>query len=400
MEIEVYGHCASEFEPVREAFIRNFEGGFEVGAATSVVIDGETVVDLWAGHADAARTRPWTQDTIVHVMSTTKGITALLVHRLVERGLIELDAPVATYWPEFARAGKESLPVRYLLTHQAGLPALDAWQPAGTLQNWSAMTELLAQQKPLWEPGHGFGYHAVTFGFLVGEVIRRASGKTVGQLIREEIAGPLAVDFELGFAGDQDHRVAEVLNSPPAPEGKVDLVKSITADLKSVLSRGFVVAIPTPDTDFNSRKNRAHELPSTNGHTNARALATIYGALARGGRHGGVQLLSAESIARATEKQVGGVESVMQADMHFGLGFGLRRPSHAVSGPRAFGHGGFGGSIGLADPDRKLGFGYVMNQFGLGSSEEFAKSTLPDACPGDRRATDILRAVYATLELR
>jgi CubicO group peptidase (beta-lactamase class C family) len=397
MEVVAHGHCASGFEPVREAFLQNFRDGLEVGAATSIVIDGETVVDLWAGYVDANRERPWNRDTIVHVMSTTKGITALVAHRLVERGLLDLDLPVAHYWPEFAQNGKASLPVRYLLTHQAGLPALDTWQPVGTLQNWATMTTLLARQQPLWEPGSAFGYHAVTFGFLVGEVIRRVSGKTVGQLIREEIAGPLGVDFELGFGEDVDARVAELLNAAPAPEGVMDLVRSITANPMTVLARAFLVAIPSPDSNNNARAVRACEMPSTNGHTNARALAKIYGALARGGAIDGVQLLSGESVARASEQQVSGIECVSMAEMSFGLGFALRRPDIDVPGPATFGHGGFGGSEGLADPGRKLGFGYVMNQLGHTSPEQFAHSTKPAAPPPDPRATRILRALYAVL---
>jgi len=397
MEVVAHGHCASGFEPVREAFLQNFRDGLEVGAATSVVINGETVVDLWAGYADANRKHSWNRDTIVHVMSTTKGLTALVAHRLVERGLLDLDVPVAQYWPEFAQNGKASLPVRYLLTHQAGLPALDAWQPAGKLQNWAAMTALLERQQPLWEPGSAFGYHAVTFGFLVGEVIRRVSSKTVGQLIREEIAGPLGVDFELGFGEDIDARVAELLPAPPAPEGVMDLVRSITANPMTVMARAFLVAIPSPDTDNNARAVRACEMPSTNGHTNARALAMIYGALARGGAIDGVQLLSRESIARASELQVGGIECVSMAEMSFGLGFAVRRPGVDVPGPAAFGHAGFGGSEGLADPGRKLGFGYVMNQLGHTSPEQFVHATKVTAPASDPRATRILRALYAVL---
>jgi CubicO group peptidase (beta-lactamase class C family) len=397
MEIAVQGHCAAGFEPVREAFLQNFRDGLEVGAATSVVIDGEMVVDLWAGYVDAHRLHPWERDTIVQVMSTTKGLTALVANRLVERDLLDLDAPVAKYWPEFAQAGKESLPVRYLLTHQAGLPALDNWQPAGTLHNWATMTDLLARQKPLWEPGSSFGYHAVTFGFLVGEVIRRVTGKTVGQLIREEIAGPLGVDFELGVGADLDVRVAELLTAPPAPPGVKDMYSIVTADPMGLLGRTFAVSIPSPETGFNARAARACEMPGTNGHTTARALAKIYGGLARGGQIDGHQLLSPEGLARATEKQVGGIERVSMADMHFALGFMLRRPQADILGSGAFGHPGFGGSEGLADPERKLGFGYVMNQLGRSSPEQFVRSSVNNAPAADPRATVILRALYGVL---
>jgi CubicO group peptidase (beta-lactamase class C family) len=259
------------------------------------------------------------------------------------------------------------------------------------------MTALLARQKPLWEPGTRFGYHAVTFGFLVGEVIRRASGKTVGQLIREEIAGPLGVDFELGFAEDVDVRVAELLTASPAPEGVIDIVRTITSNPMALLSRTFLVAIPSATINNNARAVRAAELPATNGHTNARALAKIYGALAQGGTIDGVQLLRPESIARATEEQVGGIECVGLAEMRFGLGFVLRRPAIDLPGPQAFGHPGFGGSQGFADPGRKLGFGYVMNQLGHASPEEFVRSTVTAAPTPDPRATTILRALYAAL---
>jgi CubicO group peptidase (beta-lactamase class C family) len=397
MDVVVHGHCAKGFEPVREAFSQNFSDGLELGAATSVVIEGETVVDLWAGYMDANRTRPWNRDTIVQVMSTTKGVTALVANRLVERGLLELDAPVAQYWPEFAQNGKATLPVRYLLTHQAGLPALDQWQPAGTLQNWAAMTALLAAQKPLWEPGSAFGYHALTFGFLIGEVIRRVTGKSVGQLIREEIAGPLGVDFELGFGEDVDSRVAELLNAARPAAGVKDLVHVITANPMALMGRAFLVAVPSEHTHHNARAVRAAENPSTNGHTNARALAKIYGGLAQGGEIDGVRLLSAPGVARASERQVGGIERVTLAEMSFGLGFTLRRPDSDLLGPASFGHPGFGGSVGLADPDRKLGFGYVMNQLGLASPDQFARATVAAAPEPDARATRILRALYAVL---
>lgn len=398
MEITVHGDCANGFEPVRDAFLANFRDGLELGAATSVVIKGQTVVDLWAGYADAHRERPWKRDTIVQVMSTTKGLTALVANRLVERGVLDLDAPVAHYWPEFAQNGKATIPVRYLLTHQAGLPAFDQWQPAGTLQNWAAVTDLLARQKPLWEPGSNFGYHAMTFGFLVGEVIRRATGKTVGQLIREEIAAPLGVDFELGVSEDMDRRVAEVLNPSPAPPGVNTLVQIITSNPTALIARAFLVAIPSAATGNNARAVRAAEIPSANGHTNARALSKIYGGLAQGGEIDGVHLLSPESIARATAEQVSGVDLVSMAEMRFGLGFALRLPNAEIPGPASFGHVGYGGSLGFADPDRKLGFGYVMNQLGHASPGEFTRSRAPSGPGPDPRAGRILRALYSVLD--
>jgi CubicO group peptidase (beta-lactamase class C family) len=395
--VVVHGYCAPRFEPVRAAFVGNFHDGLEVGAATSVVVDGETMVDIWAGHADKACTKPWNEDTLVQVMSTTKGMTALVMMRLIERRLVDPAAPVARYWPEFGRAGKESITVEQILTHRAGLPAPDRLLPPGTQENWKAITELLAGMSPQSEPGAVFAYHAVTFGFLVGEVIRRVTGKTVGTLIREEIARPLGVDFELGFGRGLDPRIASLVPAAPAPDGIVDLVKAIQMNPIGPLGRAILVSIPRTEIDPNTPEYRAAEIPASNGHTNARALARIYGALARGGELDGVRLLTAESIARATKRRVGGIEATMLMDINFGLGFSLAHPTAPTVGPRTFGHAGLGGSVGLADPDQKLGFGYLMNQLGHATGPHFVRDTAPQSPPADPRADAILRAVYAAL---
>src|SRR3990170_2582041 len=217
--IEVHGACDSRFRAVKDAFAENFPTYGEVGAAVAVTLDGQPVVDLWAGHADAARTRAWEQDTIVNVYSTTKGMAAICAHRLVDQGRLDLDAPVAKYWPEFAQAGKEELPVRYLLSHRAGLPAVKEPMPKGSLVQWDTMTAALAAQEPWWEPGTAHGYHVLTFGWLVGEVVRRVSGKSPGAYLRDEIAGPLGLDFHIGLAEEHDARTAEIVQrSAPSPE--------------------------------------------------------------------------------------------------------------------------------------------------------------------------------------
>ncbi|MBU2622732.1 MAG: beta-lactamase family protein [Proteobacteria bacterium] len=399
LKIEVQGYCESGFEVVRDAFVRNFKENNEVGAATSVVIDGEMVVDIWAGHMDSKRSRDWQRDTIVQVMSSTKGIVSLIVHQLVERGQLDLDAPVAKYWPEFAQAGKEELPVRYLLTHQAGLPAPDQMMQPGATTDWDLMVKTLSAQAPIWKPGEKFGYHANTFGWLVGQVIRGATGKRVGELIQEQIVSPLGVDFLLGFGPEHDDRVAKVINPPPAPPGVMDLVAAFKEDPNSLLIRAFMPAMPTPEYSPNSRVTRAAEMPAANGHTNARALAKIYGVLACGGASGGVELISSETLARATKKQVGGIDEVVGAEMYFGLGFMLARPStDNVVGQQTFGHFGYGGSVGCADPDVKLGFGYTMNQLGLGAVPMFLQITQEGAPEPDQRAANILQAVYASLK--
>ena len=209
------GHCAAGFERVRDAFAENFARGGEVGATVAATVDGRLVVDLWAGHADAARTRPWTRDTIVDIASSTKGLTTICAHRLVDVGLLDLEAPVARYWPEFAQAGKATIPVHFLLSHRAGLPAIDEPLPTEALYDWNRMTGALAAQKPWWEPGTQHGYHIFTFGYLVGEVVRQITGKTLGTYFREEVAEPLGIDCHIGLAAEHDGRVAEFIALPP-----------------------------------------------------------------------------------------------------------------------------------------------------------------------------------------
>jgi CubicO group peptidase (beta-lactamase class C family) len=359
--VAIHGTCDPRFEAVRRAFERNFIEHADVGATVAVVVDGETVVDLWAGSADRERTRPWGRDTIVNVYSATKGMTALCAHMLADRGLLDFDEPVATYWPEFAQAGKEQLPVRYLLTHQAGLPFVRGPSPPDANLRWDVMVKALAEQAPLWPPGERHGVHASTFGWLVGEVIRRVSGRSVGAFLRDEVTGPLGVDFLLGFGPEEDHRVAETLE-PAQRQSSAEATR-------------------------NSREYRAAEIPSGNGHGNARALATVYGALARGGEIGGVRLLSPEAVERAAAEQVMGIDAVMNIEVQRSLGFTLPVPGQDDDrGARSFGHAGAGGSLGYADPETKLGFGYAMNQMWVGGTSN-----------RDPRARKLVRAANASL---
>jgi CubicO group peptidase (beta-lactamase class C family) len=214
---EIHGTCDPRFAAVRDVFLANFAEDDEIGAAVAVVVDGKTVVDLWAGWADPDRTRPWQRDTIANVYSCTKGMTALCLHRLVEQGRVDLDAPVARYWPEFAQAGKEGIPVRWLLSHRAGLAAVKPMLPAEALYDWDAMVAALAAETPWWEPGTKHGYHAVTFGWLVGEVVKRVSGKSLGSYFRDEVAGPLGVDFHIGLRVASRARRRPVDDSDAAP---------------------------------------------------------------------------------------------------------------------------------------------------------------------------------------
>ena len=378
MGVPVQGHCDARFGEIREIFEKSFDGDEEIGAAICFVLDGETVVDLWGGHYDEARTRPWERDTIVNTYSTTKGMTAICLHQAIERGLIDLDAPVARYWPEFAAADKGDVPVRWLLSHEAGLPAVRKRLPDGAVLDWDVMCAALAEQEPWWEPGTQHGYHALTYGFLVGEVLRRATGKTVGEWFREHVAGPLGADFHIGFGPEHDARVSDLYGSLlPSSRGGGEPLPEIPGPLGQMMKdmrdpstmTGAAFNNPPRGTDrVNSREWRAAEVPAANGHGSARALARIYGALARGGEVDGVRILAPASIEQARTEQAVGPDAVLgQLPMRFGLGFMLRQDFMPLSpSDEAFGHPGAGGSIGMADPDAKVGFGYVMNKMHLG----------------------------------
>src|SRR5579863_4576785 len=228
--LTINGEYDPRFVRVRDAFIENFEQRGEFGAAASIVVDGRCVVDLWAGHADAARTQPWNRDTLVNVWSTTKGLCAMCAHRLADQGKLDFDAPVAKYWPEFAQSGKGSIPVSYLLNHKAGLAAIKAPLQNEDLFNWEKVTTELARQEPWWEPGTRHGYHAITFGYLVGEVIRRITGKSPGTYLRDEIAGPLGLDFHIGLDAKHDPRVANMIAAPPPTAEQANMFAMIMKD--------------------------------------------------------------------------------------------------------------------------------------------------------------------------
>lgn len=380
----VEGECEPRFERVRETFARNFTSG-EVGAALAVTLDGRLVLDLWGGHADAGRTRPWQRDTIVNVYSTTKGMAALCVNRLVEAGQIDLDAPVAKYWPEFAQAGKEHLPVRYLLTHQAGLAALSPKISATNLSDWKFMTAALAAQEPWWEPGTKHGYHAITFGYLVGELVRCVDGRSLGTYFREEIGEPLGVDFHIGLDAREDARCADMIPASVQP-GAPNFFAAATQDRESLPGKVFGNPVINPSL-VNTRAWRGAEIPAANGHGDARGLARVYGALARGGEIDGVRVLGGDAIARANSEQAFGTDEVLgPLQTRFGLGFFLTQPMIPFGpNPRAFGHPGAGGSIAFADPDARLGFAYVMNQMQQGLA-------------GDARGFGLIFDVYEALK--
>ena len=366
---QVHGRCEPAFEPLRDAISDILAAGAEIGVALCVHVDTQPVVDVWAGHRDAARTQPWDADTIVNLYSVGKAVSAVCALRLVDAGALDLDAPVARYWPEFAQAGKADLPVRFLLTHQAGLPAIGPALPSGAAFEWDVVTAALAAQAPWWPPGQRHGYHVNTQGFLVGEVVRRITGKTLGTYLRDEIARPAGIDFFIGLPPELDGRCAELVPAPPSPEAE-ELRRQLaapSADLSGDALMRVHAYLNPPEISgtgiVNSRQWRAAEVPSTNGHGNARAVARFYSALAGDGRLDRVHILSPELIARAAAEQVYGEDAVLQRPTRFGLGFQLTMAERRLGpSPRAFGHFGAGGSLGFADPDARVAFGYAMNQ--------------------------------------
>jgi len=383
--IEICGSCDPRFEGVRQVFERGFERGEELGASVCVTLEGEPVVDLYAGFADAARTRAWKRDSLVNVYSTTKGMTALCALQLVEEGRLDLDAPVARYWPEFAASGKSELPVRYLFSHRAGLPAVAKPLAPGSLFDWDVMTAALAEQAPWWTPGEQHGYHALTFGFLVGELVRRLTGQSLGSYFHEQIARPLGLEFYIGLPEALEPRVAELVQGPVHQGDGPNLMEIILQDLESMASKAFMNP-PLDPAAANSREWRAAEIPAANGHGTAAALARVYAALSVGGDLDGVHVLSPEVIEKARTEQSLGRDAVLQLVSRFGLGFGMP-PAEEPTGPNSevFGHAGMGGSYGQADPENRMSFGYTMNLMHMG------------AWLVDPRPRALLRAVYDAL---
>ena len=359
--VPLCGHYDARFAPVLEAFCENYRCEDEVGSAVSVILDGQTVLDLWGGWRDGARTREWQHDTIVCMMSVSKGITGLAFNLLVDRGLVDIDAPVATYWPEFAQNGKQRLPVRYLLDHRAGLPIIADPLWPGAIYDHAAICRALAAQAPLWEPGTVAAYHVHTQGYLLGEIVRRVTGKTVGNFVRDELAAPLEADFQIGGLTAHDHaRCAEVM-----PNMTATLFAAREAEHDTLRSKAFVQnpAEPWPVT-LNTKIWRDCEIASGNGHGNARGVARIYGAFARGGELGGVRVTRPTSIEAMITEQHNITERLQDRPYHQALGVLLNTPSAVYMGPNphAFGHHGIGGSIGFADPDARIGFSYAINK--------------------------------------
>jgi CubicO group peptidase (beta-lactamase class C family) len=370
---EIDGWTTPEFAGVRAAFAANFAAHGDVGAAVAVYRHGRPVVDLWGGVADPATGRAWERDTLQVVMSTTKGVVAGCAHLLAQRGELDLDAPVAKYWPEFAAAGKGEIPVRWLLTHQAGLPVLDTPVTPEQAIAWDPVVEALAAQRPAWEPGTRAGYHAMTYGWLVGEVVRRASGRTVGRFLAEEIAGPLGLDLFIGLPAREHPRMSRLVEATPAAAtlAAIDLdalpepMRAAMApwtDPDSLTVRAMLKVV-VPPLDLDAPAAWAAEIPSGNGIATARGLAGFYAALIGplAAPICGHRILDAEHLAAATAEQFSGTDAVLNVPARAATGFGLPLPGAFWHTPTAFGTTGRGGSIGFADPASGLAFGYVMN---------------------------------------
>jgi CubicO group peptidase (beta-lactamase class C family) len=349
---EINGTYEDRFQPVADALSRSIDGGLDIGASVAVVLNGEPVVDIWGGHLDPEQTKPWREDTIVNVFSTTKTMTALCALILGDRGELEFDAPVARYWPEFAAAGKEQVTVGQLLGHSAGLSGWAEPLAPEDLADWEKCTLLLAAQEPWWEPGAAPGYHAVTQGYLVGEVVRRITGQSLGQFFADVVAGPLNADFHIGTPPESDAQVAPLIPPPPAPE--------LIDALPELGRRTLANPIITGETSSEIWWRRA-EIPAANGHGNARSVARVQSAISGGGETAGTHLLSAAGVEALFAEQSAGRDLVLGVPLRFGLGYGLASETLPM-GPHSCAWGGYGGSLVVNDLDARMTVAYVMNR--------------------------------------
>jgi len=367
----VEGRYDHRFAPVAEAFLRNFAEHDEVGASVALTLGGETLVDLWGGVADRDSLKPWEHDTVSIVFSCTKGATALCAHILSSQGKLDIEAPVASIWPEFSHHGKELATTRMMLDHSVGVPVLREAVKPDCLMDWDYMTERLAAERPFWEPGTRNGYHALTFGFTVGEIVRRVAGQSLGSFFREQVAAPLGIDFWIGLPEAIEPRVATIIRNLEMPKEPTPFFQAVMGDAHSIPNRFVFNSGTWGSAGMNTRAGRAAEIGAANGITNARGLAGLYAPLANGG--GG--LVDADTLGRMEEVAMAThLDASLLLPTRFALGFmksmdnRRRRPGgdSVLLGRRAFGHVGAGGSIGFADPECGLSFGYTMNRMGAG----------------------------------
>ncbi len=377
---EIHGDVDEGFGAIADAFAANFERHDELGAAFCLYLDGTKRADIWAGVADRESGRPWTDDTLQLVFSTTKGIASICIAMLVDAGKLRYTDRVADHWPEFAEGGKGEITVEQLLSHQAGLIDLQPPLEFDEIMQVMPAVESLARQEPIWEPGTAMGYHAITFGWLAGELIARIDGRRIGRFVQEEIAGPLGVEFWIGLPESEEHRVATLETAPPPTEQDlIDRYKAMYArgayGYRALSLNGKVRMAPV--NQFNQREIRATEMPGANGVTNAHSLARIYAATI--GDVDGVQLFSRDTMNAARTERIHADDLTLLSPSRFGAGFWLHEPGTAMIQDGSFGHSGAGGSLGFANPELGIGYGYVMNQMGGGVTSDPRRDAINDA---------------------
>lgn len=375
------GHVEPGWEAVQEAFEASFAEGLEVGAAVSVHHHGRKVVDLWGGWFDAAATQPYDHDTLQLVFSTTKGVAAVLLGMLIDRGLLDPEAPVAEYWPEFAAGGKGAVTVAQLVSHRAGLPFTEAPLSLQDCLDWDTVTAALAAQAPLWEPGSKHGYHALTYGWLAGELIRRITGLTPGAMLAKEVAEPLGLELWIGLPEAEEHRVSPMIPAPPPPPEVAELVALMMGPQsmggRALSMNGAFTDLGGGEMTFNTRPVHAAEIPAANGIGTARALSRLFAATI--GEVDGLRLLSPEVVERASTTLTSGPDACLLMETTFGLGFMTSGPMTPMAGPGSFGHAGAGGSLAFAHPASGIGFAYVMNQMDMNLAGDIRPQRLVQA---------------------
>lgn len=376
--MQIHGECEARFDAVKKVLADSIESGEDLGASFAVYEHGKKVVDLWGGHLDEERTKLWQENTIVNVYSTTKTMSFLCAMLLAERGQLDFDANVADYWPEFAQNGKESVKVWHLMDHAAGLSGTDEPLTGDDLYDWQKVTSALAAQAPWWEPGSAIGYHALTQGYLIGEVVRRISGQTLGQFFASEIAGPLDADFHIGVADSEFGRIGDLI--PPSEDGSI----AQEGDAGSILVKTYRYPAANALESRTAGWRRA-EIPAANGHGNARSVAKIHSVLANKGEAHGLRLFSESLATEVMKVRIEGTDMALQVPMSYGLGFGINTTKLLSQNDNVCFWGGWGGSLALIDQDAGISMSYVMNKMYPGLT-------------GDMRSYNLVQAVYQSLK--